>query len=55
VDAGAATPELLQLLTAERERVQRQISDLFTVRDHLDEVIGTATSPRQGCVAAYSH
>jgi hypothetical protein len=40
---GAATPELLDRLAAERDRIDRQISDLATARDRLEAVIGNAT------------
>ncbi|MEW1721042.1 MerR family transcriptional regulator [Streptomyces sp. NPDC093109] len=52
VDTGEAAPELLTLLASERQRVERQISDLFTVRDRLDMVIEATTDPDYDCAAA---
>ncbi|MFJ5775329.1 MerR family transcriptional regulator [Streptomyces sp. NPDC093094] len=40
-----ATPELVHRLAAERERINRLITDLLRSRDVLDEVIDTATDP----------
>ncbi|WP_055557267.1 MerR family transcriptional regulator [Streptomyces sp. NBRC 110028] len=39
VDTGAATPEMMELLLAERERIERQIGALAEARDRLDAVI----------------
>jgi DNA-binding transcriptional MerR regulator len=39
---GRATPELLDRLAAERDRIGRQISDLMSTRDRLDGVIANA-------------
>ncbi|AXG79203.1 MerR family transcriptional regulator [Streptomyces paludis] len=55
VDTGEATPELLTLLAAERQRVEGQISDLFTVRDQLDMVIQATVDPDYDCDAAINH
>lgn len=41
---GEATPELLDRLTAERQRIDRQIGDLVGTRDRLDTVIANATT-----------
>jgi hypothetical protein len=38
-----ATPELLDWLSAERDRIDRQIGDLASARDRLDTVIANAT------------
>ena len=40
---GRATPELLDRLSAERDRIDRQISDLVSTRNRLDSVITNAT------------
>jgi MerR family redox-sensitive transcriptional activator SoxR len=50
VDAGVAGPELLEFLVAERGRVERQIAELLTVRDRLDQVIDAAANPRHDCL-----
>ncbi|WP_062215609.1 MerR family transcriptional regulator [Streptomyces sp. NBRC 109706] len=39
---GRATPELLTRLTAERDRIERHLTDLARTRDRLDSVIGAA-------------
>jgi DNA-binding transcriptional MerR regulator len=41
---GDATPELLDRLSAERDRIERQIGDLASARDRLDTVIANATA-----------
>ncbi|MEU9020278.1 MerR family transcriptional regulator [Actinomadura sp. NPDC048394] len=41
---GEATPELLDRLAAERDRIDRRISDLSGARDRLDTVISAATA-----------
>jgi hypothetical protein len=41
---GAATPELLGRLSGERDRIDRQISDLVGTRDRLDAVVASATA-----------
>ncbi|MER5866701.1 MerR family transcriptional regulator [Kitasatospora sp. NPDC002040] len=38
-----ATPQLVDELSAERDRIDRMITDLVRSRDVLDEVIGTAS------------
>ncbi|MFD7133333.1 MerR family transcriptional regulator [Streptomyces sp. NPDC059894] len=40
---GEATPELLDRLSAERDRIDRQIGDLVSTRERLDTVITAAT------------
>jgi len=40
---GEATPELLDRLSVERDRIDRQIGDLASARDRLDTVIANAT------------
>jgi DNA-binding transcriptional MerR regulator len=42
-----ATPQLLDDLTAERNRINRMIDDLVNSRDILDEVIDTAAEHRR--------
>jgi DNA-binding transcriptional MerR regulator len=41
---GEATPELLDRLAVERDRIDRQISDLSGTRDRLDTVISAAAA-----------
>ncbi|MEU3895322.1 MerR family transcriptional regulator [Streptomyces sp. NPDC045251] len=41
---GRATPGLLERLAAERERVDRRITDLLHARDRLDSVMTAATA-----------
>jgi DNA-binding transcriptional MerR regulator len=41
---GEATPELLDRLSAERDRIDRQITDLASTLDRLDTVIANATA-----------
>ncbi|WP_314172107.1 MerR family transcriptional regulator [Streptomyces winkii] len=41
---GNATPELLDRLSAERDRIDGQITELVGARDRLDSVITAATS-----------
>ncbi len=41
---GVATPELLDRLAAERDRIDGQIGDLVSARDRLDTVITNATT-----------
>ncbi|MES9540691.1 MULTISPECIES: hypothetical protein [unclassified Actinomadura] len=41
---GEATPELLDRLSVERDRIDRQITDLAGTRDRLDTVIANATT-----------
>ncbi|MFE9811493.1 MerR family transcriptional regulator [Streptomyces sp. NPDC005227] len=54
---GNATPELIERLTAERDRIDQQITDLAATRDRLDAVVtGATTSLHTGqpCPAAGS-
>ncbi|MEV7427076.1 MULTISPECIES: MerR family transcriptional regulator [unclassified Streptomyces] len=51
VDAGEVAPGVVELLTAERRRVEQRISDLHGVRDRLDEVIDAAVNPHHDCAA----
>lgn len=44
---GKATPELLDRLSAERDRIDGRIGDLVTARDRLDAVIAGATVNRR--------
>ncbi|MCX4631870.1 MerR family transcriptional regulator [Streptomyces sp. NBC_01443] len=44
VVTGEVTPELLERLSAERDRIDTQISNLATTRDRLDTVIAKATT-----------
>ncbi|WP_280443864.1 MerR family transcriptional regulator, partial [Nocardia brasiliensis] len=46
---GESTPELVEHLVAERDRIERQIADLRHTRDELDLVIENAAgAPRRG-------
>ncbi|MFJ4714286.1 MerR family transcriptional regulator [Streptomyces sp. NPDC088785] len=49
VDTGEVPPGLLDRLTAERAVVDQRITDLLTVRDRLDDVIGVARNPDPAC------
>lgn len=40
---------LLDLLAAERDRIDRQIADLRSVRNRLDDMITEARKPDSGC------
>lgn len=44
VVTGEVTPELLDRLEAERDRIDKQIGDLVNTRDRLDGVINAATT-----------
>ncbi|MFR9750921.1 MerR family transcriptional regulator [Nocardia sp. 004] len=44
VSNGHATPELVQRLVSERDRIDQTISDLVRTRDQLDTVIEDATA-----------
>ncbi|WP_051799827.1 MerR family transcriptional regulator [Catenuloplanes japonicus] len=48
VDAQQATPESMSILADERDRIDRQIEDLISTRDRLDDVIisSLAASPK---------
>lgn len=43
VETGHVTPELLAWLSTERERIDKQITDLTATRDKLDTIVTTAT------------
>ncbi|GAA2514989.1 MerR family transcriptional regulator [Winogradskya humida] len=43
IETGGVTPEMLDLLSAERERIDRMLTDLASVRDRLDTGIAAAT------------
>ncbi|MCO1597033.1 MerR family transcriptional regulator [Micromonospora sp. RHAY321] len=49
VDAKVNTPESRAMLTAERARIERQITQLTQARDRLDAVIALSESPASGC------
>lgn len=50
VDAKVSTPESQARLQHERDRINRQISDLTATRDRLDAIIELTRSPsRSGC------
>ncbi|WNV87127.1 MerR family transcriptional regulator [Umezawaea sp. Da 62-37] len=44
LDTDGVTPEVLALLQGERDRVERLLTDLTSVRDRLDSGIATATT-----------
>jgi DNA-binding transcriptional MerR regulator len=43
VETGEVTPELLDRLSAERDRIEQQIGSLANTRDRLTKIITTAT------------
>ncbi|WP_326954237.1 MerR family transcriptional regulator [Amycolatopsis sp. NBC_01286] len=45
VETGKTTPEALAMLVAERERIDRQLTELARARDRLDTVIANAEAP----------
>src|SRR5688500_1486502 len=49
VDAGVSTPESLARLTAERDRIDHQITGLLATRDRLDAVIAIAADNTHPC------
>jgi DNA-binding transcriptional MerR regulator len=49
VDAGVSTPESRALLTAERNRIDDQITALIATRDRLDAVIAIADDSTHPC------
>lgn len=55
-DSGEVSPELLELLAAERDRLDRQMTDLRDVRNRLDDCITKARKqaphPRNGTGSA---
>jgi DNA-binding transcriptional MerR regulator len=53
VDAQVSTPESRARLSAERNRIDQQITDLIKTRDRLDQVIALTEDPtRSGCSIA---
>ncbi|GIF25143.1 DNA-binding transcriptional MerR regulator [Actinoplanes tereljensis] len=51
VDAQVSTPESRATLSAERDRIDRQITELIQTRDRLDAIIDLTTRPDlSGCV-----
>jgi DNA-binding transcriptional MerR regulator len=51
VESGEVTPEVLTLLVAERERIDRQLTELAGARAKLDTVIASASS--SSCTPAH--
>lgn len=51
VHTGVPTTAQLQLLVAERDRLDRRVEDLVATRDRLDAVITTATDAATPCLA----
>ncbi|MEU8115725.1 MerR family transcriptional regulator [Micromonospora sp. NPDC053740] len=49
VDAKVNTPQSRAMLRAERDRIDRQITQLRQARKRLDEVIALSESPASGC------
>ncbi|MCX5117128.1 MerR family transcriptional regulator [Micromonospora sp. NBC_00362] len=49
VDAKVNTPQSRAMLRAERDRIDRQITQLRQARKRLDEVIALSESPTNGC------
>ncbi|MFD0783976.1 MerR family transcriptional regulator [Micromonospora azadirachtae] len=49
VDAKVNTPASRALLRAERDRIDRRISELVAARERLDAVITSSESPASGC------
>ncbi|MCA5894099.1 MerR family transcriptional regulator [Isoptericola sp. NEAU-Y5] len=45
VDSGQASPEVFELLAAERDRITATMSDLAAARDALDHLIAIANDP----------
>jgi len=52
VEAGETTPEALALLTAERDRIDQQVTKLTSARDRLDLVISNAADPAASACSA---
>lgn len=48
VNTGFATPEMMTLLTAERERLNTQLRELSRTRDRLDEIIAATRVDASG-------
>jgi DNA-binding transcriptional MerR regulator len=51
VDAQVSTPESRAILGAERDRIDRQITELTQARNRLDSVIALAGTPASGCAS----
>ncbi|BCJ55413.1 MerR family transcriptional regulator [Actinoplanes sp. NBRC 14428] len=49
IDAGVSTPEARSRLIAERDRIERQMTELAEARDRLNEVIEVSYDPDAGC------
>lgn len=49
VHTGIATPAVLARLSVERDRIDKQVSELAQTRDRLDTVIAAATSSGEHC------
>ncbi|MGO1568382.1 MAG: MerR family transcriptional regulator [Brachybacterium sp.] len=45
VDSGTGSPEALELLAQERQRITETVADLHAARDALDELIVNASHP----------
>ncbi|MCG5435187.1 MerR family transcriptional regulator [Micromonospora foliorum] len=52
VDAKVNTPQSRAMLRAERDRIDRQITQLRQARERLDAVIALSESPASGCTRA---
>ncbi|GAA3604779.1 MerR family transcriptional regulator [Kineosporia mesophila] len=52
VETGVSTEHTRTLLLAERERIDRQMSELALARGKLDEIIGIAFDYSQPCAAS---
>jgi DNA-binding transcriptional MerR regulator len=50
VESGVVTTDVLRRLGEERTRIDKQVTELVTVRDRLDALIATAEQPGLGCV-----
>ncbi|MDG9676057.1 MerR family transcriptional regulator [Micromonospora sp. DH14] len=49
VDAKVNTPQSRAMLRAERDRIERQITQLQQARERLDRVIALSETPASGC------
>ncbi|NHC12751.1 MerR family transcriptional regulator [Motilibacter deserti] len=49
VHTGVATPEMIEQLIAERERIDAQVRELTATRDRLDAVIAAARGRSREC------
>ncbi|MEU8388445.1 MerR family transcriptional regulator [Micromonospora sp. NPDC048843] len=54
VDAKVNTPQSRAMLRAERDRIDRQITQLRQARKRLDEVIALSESPASGCTRTHT-